>query len=240
MPATTFCARRYDTGEAVRITFAGDKIAAIEPAWPDGPIAAWPFVAPGLFDLQINGYGGVWFTDPGLTPSKVLAAIEPYFAHGVTRLCPTLITDSHAALSAGFACNSLNACEEHRWLDHVIPGCHLEGPYPVRRGWSAWSASQSPHPSGRLGRILRSAKTIGEPHPAGDDRPRGAIRDRILSVVRWKRECGLPLATRQQPANRFGPPSTPERRSARTWGTGRTRSSAGIRITSGSNWANRG
>ena len=128
MSASTFCARRYDTGEAVQITIAGDKIAAVEPAWPDGPIAAWPFVAPGLFDLQINGYGGVWFTDPGLTPAKVIAAIEPYFAHGVTRLCPTLITNSHTALSAGFAAIR-NACEEHAWLDHVIPGCHLEGPY---------------------------------------------------------------------------------------------------------------
>jgi N-acetylglucosamine-6-phosphate deacetylase len=128
MSAATFCARRYDTGEAVRITIAGDQFAAVEPAWPDGPIAAWPCVAPGLFDLQINGYGGVWFTDPGLTPAKVIAAIEPYFAHGVTRLCPTLITNSHAALSAGFAAIR-KACEEHPWLDHVIAGCHLEGPY---------------------------------------------------------------------------------------------------------------
>jgi N-acetylglucosamine-6-phosphate deacetylase len=128
MPASNFCARRYDTGEAVRITIDGTKIAAVEPACPDGPIADWPFVAPGLFDLQINGHGGIWFSDRALTPERVVAAIEPYFAHGVTRLCPTLVTNSHAALSAGFTAIR-QACEQHRWLDQVVPGCHLEGPY---------------------------------------------------------------------------------------------------------------
>jgi N-acetylglucosamine-6-phosphate deacetylase len=121
-------ARRYDTGEAVRIAIDGDRIDTIEPAWPEGPIADWPFVAPGLFDLQINGYGGVWFSDPKLTPEKVIAAIEPYFGHGVTRLCPTLITNSHEALAAGFTAIR-NACEQHPWLDRVVAGCHLEGPY---------------------------------------------------------------------------------------------------------------
>lgn len=128
MTPSAFCARRYDTGEAVRITIAGAKIAIVEPACPDGPISDWPFVAPGLFDLQINGYGGVWFSDPALTASKVVAAIEPYFAHGVTRLCPTLITNSHQGLSAGFAAIR-EACERIPWLEHVVPGCHLEGPF---------------------------------------------------------------------------------------------------------------
>ncbi|MBI3865471.1 MAG: amidohydrolase family protein [Planctomycetia bacterium] len=128
MTSSTIFARRYDNGEAVRITIARDKITAVEPAWPDGPIAAWPYVAPGLFDLQINGYRGVWFNDPALTASKAIAAIEPYFAHGVTRLCPTLITSSHQALSTGFAAIR-QACEQYPWLDHVVPGCHLEGPY---------------------------------------------------------------------------------------------------------------
>ncbi|MBS0265523.1 MAG: amidohydrolase family protein [Planctomycetes bacterium] len=128
MPISTLLARRYDTGEAVRLNLAGDRITAVEPAWPTGPIADWPFVAPGLFDLQINGYGGVWFSDPGITPAQVVQAIEPYFAHGVTRLCPTLVTNSHAALAAGFSAIR-QAVEQHPWLDHVIPGCHLEGPY---------------------------------------------------------------------------------------------------------------
>jgi N-acetylglucosamine-6-phosphate deacetylase len=128
MKGLTIDARRYDTGEPVRVTIAGPKIAAVEPAHPNGDVADWPWIAPGLFDLQINGYGGVWFSDRSLTPAKVVKAIEPYFAHGVVRLCPTLITNSFEALFSGFAAIQA-ACAQHPWLDHVVAGCHLEGPY---------------------------------------------------------------------------------------------------------------
>jgi len=128
MTALALRARRYDTGETVEIAIAGAKIATVEPAHPEGKVTDWPWVAPGLFDLQINGYGGVWFSDRSLTPEKVVKAIEPYFAHGVARLCPTLVTSSFQALAAGFAAIR-TACEQHAWLDHVVAGCHLEGPY---------------------------------------------------------------------------------------------------------------
>jgi len=128
MSTFAFQARRYDTGEPVRVSISGAVIAAIEPATPDDMVADWPFVAPGLFDLQVNGYGGVWFSNSALTPEQVPEAVIPYFAHGVTRLCPTLITASFQAFSAGFSAIR-QACEAHPWLDHVIAGCHLEGPY---------------------------------------------------------------------------------------------------------------
>lgn len=121
-------ARRYDTGEPIEVTVNGARITAVEPARPAKTLADWPFVAPGLFDLQINGYGGVWFSDRTLTPEKVVQAIEAYFAHGVARLCPTLITAACETLLAGFAAIR-TACERHPWLDHVVAGCHLEGPY---------------------------------------------------------------------------------------------------------------
>jgi len=127
---TTFAirARRYDTGEPIEVTIAKDRITGVEPAWPDGSVADWPFVAPGLFDLQINGYGGIWFSDRSLTPAKVVQAIEPYLAHGVARLCPTLITSSFETLAAGFMAIRA-ACEQHPHIDHIVAGCHLEGPY---------------------------------------------------------------------------------------------------------------
>jgi N-acetylglucosamine-6-phosphate deacetylase len=120
--------RRYDTGEPVRITTRGDRIADIQPAWPTGPAADWPWVAPALFDLQINGYGGVWFSDDSLTPEMVLKTLQPYYRFGVTRICPTLITNSQAALEAGFRAIR-TACEQSDWAAQMVPGCHLEGPY---------------------------------------------------------------------------------------------------------------
>ncbi len=46
----------------------------------------------------------------------------------MTRLCPTLITSAFETLATGFAAIR-TACEKHPWLDHVVAGCHLEGPY---------------------------------------------------------------------------------------------------------------
>jgi len=120
--------RRYDTGEPIRVTIEGERIAAIEPAWPAGSLEEWPYVAPGLFDLQINGHGGVWFSQDGLTPDDVFDILEPHFRFGVTRLCPTLITNSFDALAAGFRAVR-EACEREDWVAKMVPGCHLEGPY---------------------------------------------------------------------------------------------------------------
>lgn len=123
-----FHARRLDTGEPVRVTVSGRQIAAVEPAVPQADSANWPFVASGLFDLQINGLDGQWFAADSLTPESVLATLEGHYRLGVTRLCPTLITNSFAALEAGF--NALRvACEREAWAQDMVPGCHLEGPY---------------------------------------------------------------------------------------------------------------
>ena len=120
--------RRYDTGEPVEIGISGDRISSVAPLLPDQPIEELPWVAPGLFDLQINGHGGTWFCQEGLRPEDVVAALKPHFRHGITRICPTLITNSHAALCAGFEAIR-TACEAEQWVEDMVAGCHLEGPY---------------------------------------------------------------------------------------------------------------
>ena len=124
----TLKARHYENGEPVCVSISGTRIRSVEPAWPAGDISEWPFVAPALFDLQINGHSGIWFSNDELTSADVLAAIRPYYRHGVTRLCPTLITNSHAGLSAGFSAIR-QACETDQQADRMIWGCHLEGPF---------------------------------------------------------------------------------------------------------------
>jgi N-acetylglucosamine-6-phosphate deacetylase len=124
-------ARSYENGEPICITVNGERIASIEPAWPSGDVDAWPYVAPGLFDLQINGHGGTWFSSPDLTAAKVIETLEPHFRYGITRLCPTLVTNSFEALSTSFAA-ICEACESNRWVEDMVPGCHLEGPFISR------------------------------------------------------------------------------------------------------------
>ena len=120
--------RRYDTGEPVRVSIEDGRIASVEPVWPQKSVDEWPYIAPGLFDLQINGFGGQWFSDEGLTAEQVLSTLEPHFAHGITRLCPTLITSAFEPLRDGFTAIR-QACEQERWADRMVAGCHLEGPY---------------------------------------------------------------------------------------------------------------
>jgi N-acetylglucosamine-6-phosphate deacetylase len=120
--------RRYDNGEPVSIVIEGERIASIEPAWPTGDVDDWPYIAPGMFDLQINGYGGTWFSSAKLTADDVIKTLEPHFSYGITRLCPTLVTNSFDALAAGFRAID-EACRREAWVEKMVPGCHLEGPY---------------------------------------------------------------------------------------------------------------
>lgn len=124
----TVLGRRYDTGEPCAISIENGHIADVRPVWPRGSLDDWPYVAPGLFDIQINGHGGIWYSHAGLTKDQVLQTLQAYFAHGVTRMCPTLITAGHETLAAGFAALR-QACEEQPWAAEMVPGFHLEGPF---------------------------------------------------------------------------------------------------------------
>ena len=87
-----------------------------------------PFISPGFVDIQINGFAGIDFADPTLTPEKVISILPPLWETGVTSFCPTLITNSHEQLL-----RSLRVMEEARRIDPrfawAVPGYHLEGPY---------------------------------------------------------------------------------------------------------------
>lgn len=124
----TVCGRRYDTGEPIEVVMHGERIHSVRPVWAGDDLASWPMIAPALFDLQINGHGGTWFSDEALTPEQVHRAVQAYLQFGVTRLCPTLITNSFEALAKGFRAIH-QACEQDATTARMVPGCHLEGPY---------------------------------------------------------------------------------------------------------------
>jgi len=77
---------------------------------------------PGFFDLQVNGFAGVDFNDPAVTPGDVRRAADALRTTGVTRFLATLITGplddfarcARAILDAGHP---------------AIAGVHMEGPY---------------------------------------------------------------------------------------------------------------
>ncbi len=87
-----------------------------------------PLVAPGLVDLQINGYGGVEFNDPQLTIAKVRQVALSQDAFGVTSFLATTTTDSHEVFAQVFA-TIARAIDELPEVAARIGGIHLEGPF---------------------------------------------------------------------------------------------------------------
>jgi N-acetylglucosamine-6-phosphate deacetylase len=77
---------------------------------------------PGLFDLQVNGFGGIDFNDPALTADRLGEAVARMRETGVTRFLPTLITSSFERFAA---CAGVLT----RAPDAAIAGLHMEGPY---------------------------------------------------------------------------------------------------------------
>ena len=77
---------------------------------------------PGLFDLQVNGFGGVDFNAPTVTADQVDEALERMRATGVTRCLPTLITSSFEQFAG-------SARVLGRMAHAAIAGIHMEGPY---------------------------------------------------------------------------------------------------------------
>jgi N-acetylglucosamine-6-phosphate deacetylase len=121
--------RRYDTSELVRLDVAHGVIQRVTPCMLRGDgTAAPPWIAPGLIDIQVNGYGGQEFSALSSTPEKVVAIADKMAAFGVTRFCPTLTTEQFPVLEHALRAIAA-ACESSSAVARRIAGVHLEGPY---------------------------------------------------------------------------------------------------------------
>jgi N-acetylglucosamine-6-phosphate deacetylase len=120
-------ARHYRTGEPIQIIVEEDRIAniAILPSLGDAPMR---YIAPGLTDLQINGYAGRDFNVSPLSPERVVEAAKLLLCEGVTAFYPTIITNSEEKI--GLLVEAVaQACRQSREAATLIGGIHLEGPF---------------------------------------------------------------------------------------------------------------
>ncbi|MFK7694113.1 N-acetylglucosamine-6-phosphate deacetylase [Paenibacillus sp. HJGM_3] len=117
----------YRTGEPIRVTLSGGVIESIEPRTASG-IAAGPRIAPGLVDLQINGYRGLDFNTIPIAPGVVERATRELYAEGVTAYYPTVITNSEAGIAEGVRAIAA-ACRSDELCRRTIAGIHVEGPF---------------------------------------------------------------------------------------------------------------
>ncbi len=85
------------------------------------------FIAPALFDNQINGYLGIEFSKPDLSLEDMRKVVNGLRKVGVGTFLPTVITASFESLVNSF--RNLSEVVKDEDIALSIPGFHLEGPY---------------------------------------------------------------------------------------------------------------
>jgi N-acetylglucosamine-6-phosphate deacetylase len=116
----------YRDGKPIRIEITDGKIGRIT-SLPSNADVPEVYLAPGLIDIQINGYKGVNFSDQELTPAMMEEATRALWKEGVTTFLPTVITRDRERLARSFSLLAPTMNMERIGLS--IPGFHLEGPY---------------------------------------------------------------------------------------------------------------
>jgi len=86
-----------------------------------------PLSIPGFVDLQVNGYLGVDFSSPELTPESFTEVSRKLINHGTSMFLPTIITSSEEIFERNLKIIS-DCMEQDEFRDH-LPGIHVEGPF---------------------------------------------------------------------------------------------------------------
>lgn len=119
-------ARLVGSGRLVRFKTNGETIGEMEP-FEDSGTQPYPWITPGLFDLQVNGALGISFNDPTITVEGIRRVVDRVLNHGMTGILATLITASNDDIVG-----ALEKIESARSADpvvrKVIAGYHIEGP----------------------------------------------------------------------------------------------------------------
>lgn len=89
----------------------------------------------GFIDLQVNGYLGMNFSDPGLTVGAVRSVTRELVARGTEAYCPTVVTTEDAVYEANLPVLAA-AMDEPDLKAHLL-GIHMEGPFLSEEGRGA-------------------------------------------------------------------------------------------------------
>ncbi len=117
-------ATHYKTDKPVSVEIENGHIARIS----DSDKKSDLIIAPGLIDLQVNGYNGIDLNGSGLTTADIELLTYNICKDGVTSYFPTVITgSSHKIESLLRVIDS--ACKDLPFVNACIGGIHLEGPF---------------------------------------------------------------------------------------------------------------
>lgn len=112
------------TDEPVGVSF-NSFIEWVEPLL--GELVNPPLLTPGWVDIQVNGFAGVDYNDPSVTPEQLSRSLSALHACGVTRILATIITGPHERMAG--ALRNLAQARQSLPTGETIEGFHLEGPW---------------------------------------------------------------------------------------------------------------
>ncbi|MCB9029396.1 MAG: N-acetylglucosamine-6-phosphate deacetylase, partial [Bacteroidales bacterium] len=118
--------RHYLTGEMVRVCIDGGLITEMSAIRTS--VDSELIIAPGLVDLQVNGYAGHDLNTDPLLPQTVKEIAVRLWREGVTTFFPTIITNSSDNISRSLAAIA-EACRSYPEAASAVGGIHLEGPF---------------------------------------------------------------------------------------------------------------
>ncbi|MEZ5361705.1 MAG: N-acetylglucosamine-6-phosphate deacetylase [Bryobacterales bacterium] len=122
--STKYLGLSPENGNPVEVSVEAGRITGVSPAEGVKP-TQW--IAPGMIDIQVNGFAGVDYNSPDTPLDEISRSIEVQRATGVTRFFPTVITGSHENI-----CGSLkNLAKARRELANgeSMICFHVEGPW---------------------------------------------------------------------------------------------------------------
>jgi N-acetylglucosamine-6-phosphate deacetylase len=113
------------TGRTLCVTAEGSVIADVRQV-PDPGDGLW--LAPGLVDLQVNGFAGHDVNATEVTPQTVADLVRALWQVGVTTVLPTVVTAAEERITRAVRVIG-QARDADPAVAHAIPYVHVEGPF---------------------------------------------------------------------------------------------------------------
>lgn len=179
IPEGSLTAWHFSQRRPVTLTWSEGILRSMEPSEQEPAQPIW--VAPSLFDPQVNGYCGVDFQGDYLDVADLLKASKGLLQAGCSRFFLTLISDHWDSLLKRLA-HIKSLRDSNQTLKRSIVGWHLEGPF-----LSAEPGFRGAHP----------AEVMRDPSPEDMDALKGVVgSDPLLLTLAPERSGSLEAIAR--------------------------------------------
>lgn len=112
------------TGEPAAFQFEGERVAISGAR----PAKTQYLYGPAWTDLQCNGFAGIDFNHPDVSPVEICQAVRAMWATGCGSVLPTIVTNNPEQIEHLFRV-LVKALEIDPAVRASVPGFHLEGPF---------------------------------------------------------------------------------------------------------------